>query len=384
MVRRRGHKWIVEEFFKVHDVFSFRNMMFVEWGFKWANVKRTSERMKHPGMVSKEWARTAGQQEEMAREAEKQGRLQTAAEFYYQAALYYGPAAGSIHKNTERKKEIYTHLVDCYNKFIQYSGLSVERVEIPFENGKSIPGIFQFIPGAARTPCIISIPGMDTIKEYFPSPYNNPFLRRGMASLTIDGPGQGESNVRETWVTLDNYERAGKAVVDYLCTRPEIDPEKIGLYGWSMGSYWGPRVAAYDHRIKACVGAMGCYTDKDVIFNQGRPPYKVNYMYMSNMSDEDEFDRMAEEMTLKNVADRIECPMLLAIGEFDELEPLENVDQFFDMLTCPKELWIYENEFHVMGGRLPDFYPMMADWLKDMLDGKYQSDHEKKVFFEAR
>ena len=205
-----------------------------------------------------------------------------------------------------------------------------------------------------------------------------------MASITIDGPGQGESNVRETWVTLDNYERAGKAVTDYACSRQEIDSNRIGLYGWSMGSYWGPRVSAYDDRIKACVAAMGCYTDKDVIFNQGRPTYKINYMYMSNHSDEEKFDLMAEKMTLELLASEIKCPILLAMGEYDELEPIENAYRFFDRLECPKEIWVYENEFHVMGGRLPDFYPMMADWLKDMLDGEYAKGHAKKVFFNAR
>jgi dipeptidyl aminopeptidase/acylaminoacyl peptidase len=365
-------------------VFSFRHMMFVEWGFKWADVKRTSERMKHPGMVSKEWARTAKQQEEMAKKAEGDGKFQTAAEFYYRAALYYGPAAGGIFRNTDQKKEIYAHLIDCYQKFINYSGLSIERVEIPFEKGKNIPGIFQYDPNRRKAPCVICIPGMDTIKEYFPSPFSNPFLRRGMASLTIDGPGQGESNVRETWVTLDNYERAGKAAVDYVCSRSEINPEQIGVYGWSMGSYWAPRVTAHDSRIKACVAAMGCYTDKDVLFNQGRPPYKVNYMYMSNMSGEEAFDRMAERMNLETIMSSIKCPILLAMGEFDELEPLENAYLFSDKLSCPKEIWVFENEFHVMGGRLPDFYPMMADWLKEMLEGKYTLDHSKKVFFEAR
>jgi dipeptidyl aminopeptidase/acylaminoacyl peptidase len=382
--KRSDQKWILNEFFKVYDVYSHRNMQFVEGGFKWANVKRTSERIKHSRMIVKEWVRTARQEEEMAKRAESDGKLQTAAEFYHQAALYYGPAVGGIHRNSEQKKEIYAHLVDCYEKFIKYSGLSIERVEIPFENGKTIPGIFQYDPAKTKAPCIICVPGMDTIKEYFPSPYNNPFLRRGMASLTIDGPGQGESNIRETWVTLNNYERAGKATVDYLCSRPEIDKEKIGLYGWSMGSYWGPRVAAYESRIKAVVGAMGCYTDKNVIFNQYRPGYKANYMYMSNISDEDEFDRMAEKMNLETVVDRIKCPILLAQGELDDLEPLENAYRFFDMLKCPKEIWVFENEIHGLGGRLCDFYPMAADWLKDMIEGKYPKDLAKKVFLDAR
>jgi len=71
MLKRRGQKWILEEFFKIHDVFSHRNMQYVEGGFKWADVKRTSDRIKHPGMVRKEWSKTARQQEEMVRTARK-------------------------------------------------------------------------------------------------------------------------------------------------------------------------------------------------------------------------------------------------------------------------------------------------------------------------
>jgi len=358
--------------------------MYVEWGFKLADIMRTNERLKHPGMVSKEWVRTARQQEEMAKEAEDRGNLQTAAEFYYRAALYYSPAAGCIYENNERKLDIYKHLLDCYRKFIQFSGVSVERVEIPFENGKTIPGIFQPVPGKTNVPCVICIPGMDTVKEHFPSPYNNPFTKRGMASLTIDGPGQGESLIREIWVTLENFNHAGKAALDYLSTRSEINPEKIGLYGWSRGSPWGLGVAAHDNRIKAFVGAMGARFDATDGFEENRPSGKVNYMYMSDLKDEEEFDLMAKEITLEGIIERIRCPVLLATGEFDELVPFASTEKTFDRLKCPKELWVYENENHVMGGRLPDFYPMMADWLQDKIEGKYAPDLAKRIFFEAR
>ena len=40
---RKGQKWITEEFYKVLDVYGFRAVMFVEWGFRPADVKRTTE-----------------------------------------------------------------------------------------------------------------------------------------------------------------------------------------------------------------------------------------------------------------------------------------------------------------------------------------------------
>ncbi len=381
---RKGQKWIVEEFYKVHDIFAFRAMMFVEWGFKQADIQRTNARIKFPGQATKAWEKTAEQQRALAREAEARDHLLGAAEFYHRAALYYGPAATLIHANTDRKRRLYGLLVECYEQFIKCSGRPIRRVEIPFEGGKTIPGIFQPVPGAPKAPCAIVVPGMDTIKEYFPNPYNNHFHRRGIATLSIDGPGQGESNLRETWVTPDNFERAGKATLDWLAARPEVDADRVGLYGWSMGSYWGPRVAAYDRRLKACVGAMGVYLDKDAIFNQGRPAYKENYMYMSNIHDEAEFDRMAARMTLEPLAGEIRCPTLLAMGEFDELCPLEDAFTLYHLLRCPKEIWVFEDENHVMGGRLPDFYTLVADWMADALAGKLGPGHAREVWFPPR
>ena len=382
---RRSQKWISEEFYKVLDVFGFRAVMFVEWGFRPADVRRTTERIKVPAAVVKEWVRTAQQEERLAEEAEARGHRESAAEFYYRAALYYGPACGVIHANTPRKLDLYKRLVRCYQRFTElFDEAPVRRVEVPFENGKTIPAILQTVPGAEKTPCVLVIPGMDTIKEYMPSPYHNHFRRRGIATLTIDGPGQGESNTRETWVTLDNFERAGSAAIDFIETIPEIDASRIGVYGWSMGSYWGPRVAAHDPRVKALVGAMGVYLQKDTIFKQSKPAYRANYMYMSNLYDEDVFDEMAELMTLEPLVDKIRCPTLLAMGEFDELCPLEDAERMFDMLKCPKEMWVFEDETHTFGNRLPDFYLQVADWMRDALEGRFESGHARRVDHPAR
>jgi hypothetical protein len=94
---RHDQKWVTEEFYKVLDVFGFRAVMFVEWGFRPADVRRTTERIKVPGAVVKQWVKTAQQEEQLARDAEAKGHRESAAEFYYRAALYYGPACGVIH-----------------------------------------------------------------------------------------------------------------------------------------------------------------------------------------------------------------------------------------------------------------------------------------------
>jgi pimeloyl-ACP methyl ester carboxylesterase len=151
-----------------------------------------------------------------------------------------------------------------------------------------------------------------------------------------------------------------------------------------MGSYWGPRVAAEDPRVKALVGAMGVFLQKDTIFKHSKPAYRANYKYMSNIYDEDQFDAMAAQMTLEPIVGKISCPTLLAMGEFDELCPLEDAERMFELLNCPKEMWVYEDETHTFGSRLPDFYPQVADWVRDALTGKISPGHNKRIDHAAR
>ena len=91
---RRAQKWVNEEFFKVLDVFGFRSVMFVEWGFGPPTCAAPPSASRIPMAVVKQWVRTAEQEQKLAEEAEASGHRESAAEFYYRAALYYGPPCG--------------------------------------------------------------------------------------------------------------------------------------------------------------------------------------------------------------------------------------------------------------------------------------------------
>ena len=64
----------------------------------------------------------------------------------------------------------------------------------------------------------------------------------------------------------DNYERAGAAVISYLEGREEVDSDKIGIYGVSMGSYWSLKLASYDHRMAAIASGVACFNPNNTIF----------------------------------------------------------------------------------------------------------------------
>ena len=91
---------------------------------------------------------------------------------------------------------------------------------------------------------MIGIDGMDGSKEIMCSIYGDKFLERGMANFIYDGPGQGECTIREIFVTEKNHMDAATAVYDWLSKHPHIDPNRIVLWGISMGTYFGLQAAA--------------------------------------------------------------------------------------------------------------------------------------------
>ena len=197
----------------------------------------------------------------------------------------------------------------------------------------------------------------------------DPLLQRGLAILSIDGPGQGETRERGITVTASNCEDGAKAAYAYLKTRPEIDSDRTAIYGSSMGSYWGTRMAASEPGFKACAVAGVCMEPTQYsIFNTAAPSFKLNYMYMAGYDDEAEFDEFCKTLTLEGVAAKIQCPYMVAAGEDDELCPIEFVYQLMDEATCPKVLYVYEGERHSI--RNPAARTIIVDWLKDCLDGK--------------
>lgn len=367
---RANQNWIFDNFLKISDNEDVLHpgMMGVrlERGFKYADMERVFHGVSGRRSFPREWARTAERTEALAKDALASGHRVTASQFFHRAALYWGRAQHLIPQDKNPKKMAY-HAAEirCYDKMIDLLDGSVTRHVIPFENGKNVYCLMQHAPGPGAKPTILYNPGMDATKEDFPSPFNNEFTRRGMNVCSMDGPGQGECNINGVWLTLGNYARAGSKVLDFLCQQPDVDVDRIGGFGTSMGTRYSVEIAAADKRIKAVAGQMPCVGPCDVIFNQAQPNFKRIHMYMMNMRDEAQFDTAIDEMdeNFKKCGDALAVPYLLVGGDMDELCPPEDIDAWMNRLKCPKELWLYENVFHPMGEVAADIYPAIADWL---------------------
>jgi alpha-beta hydrolase superfamily lysophospholipase len=98
-------------------------------------------------------------------------------------------------------------------------------------------------------------------------------------------------------------------------------------------------------------------------------------MYMSGITDEDEFDEFRKTITWERHADKIQVPYLCVAGEAEELSPLQHSERLMAALKGPKQMVVYQESRHSVGnvpaanlGPFPQI--LVADWLADRLAGK--------------
>lgn len=254
----------------------------------------------------------------------------------------------------------------------------MEAAWIPLPDGRSLPAWLHLPPGyrGGRIPVVVSLPGMDSFKEIGVAMYGDRWLSRGLGVLALEGPGQYESPVLGIYFSMDAWTVTGRAAVDWLTARPEVDPERIGLSGNSFGSFFGTIAAAHEPRIRAISVSAVCHEPGfHTIFEEASPTFKMRFMYMSGITDEDAFDRMRATMTWEGHAERIRAPYLCVAGELDELSPLIHTERLMKALAGPRRLVVYQDSRHSVGNvpatNLGPFPPiLMADWMASTLAGQ--------------
>jgi dienelactone hydrolase len=295
----------------------------------------------------------ARRREARAIEADKAGDKVGARDNYFMAANYWGGAQWPIDENNEKNIFFNQKKRECYLKYAKLADHRVEPAWIALQ-GKSLPGWFHLPYGyqnGQRVPCVVSIPGMDGYKERSIPLAGDRFLSRGIAVLVVEGPGQYESAVLGSRVSIPAWQAAGKAMLDWLAARPDIDAQKIGIVGISFGSLFSTIAASAEPRYVAVAVAStclepGCHT----IFQEASPTFKKRFMYMSGIPDEDEFDKFRKTLTWEGHVDKIKMPYLCIVGEADELSPLEHTERMFQVMKAPRQLVVYADSRHSVGG----------------------------------
>jgi dipeptidyl aminopeptidase/acylaminoacyl peptidase len=372
--RGAAQGWVLDRFVAsggLETLFRGALPYFLEMGYKYVDLLHAAEGAKSTGLLVKGLRRVGEERLAAAAEAEAAGYVMTARDEYHRAAKCFSRAQWAIFEDSDAKRDLHDRCLAAYESVVRLNAYPTERVAIEFQGG-TIFAVLHLPPATGPVPCVVFCPGLDMIKEDYPNVERNSFVERGIAVLSFDGPGHGESRLNgglrwEVGPEGDNYGAAATALVDYLSTRPDIDLQRLGVFGISQGSYWAPIMAGAEPRLRACACMMGSFYEQG--FDLGQPTFKENFIYMTDAADEEEADRLIPFVTLDGREADIHCPLLVLHGEMDELTPEEDARRFIDRAVNaePRELIIYENEFHPLGGVSPQAFSRVADWLQDQL-----------------
>lgn len=307
------------------------------------------------------WCENGDLHAALAKEAEATGRNLSAGEAWVRAALSYHFAKFVWMVDMNRYRQAADSSVAALREAHRLLDPTAERLEVPFGEGVMVGNLRRPRSGSAA-PLVFLLPGLDSTKEEFFN-WENVFLSRGMATLSLDGPGQGETGYH-THIRAD-YEVGPAAMLDHLAARTDIDLKRVGVVGVSLGGYYGPRTAAFEPRVKAVCAIGGPHTFGEFFFE--RPSIsQETFVHHSGAKSPDEAKAAADRLTLSGVLPRIAQPFLVIFGKLDRLVPYQQAERV--AAEAPNaRLVMYPEGNHVCNNIPYKYRPLAADWMAEQL-----------------
>lgn len=319
------------------------------------------------------WLSLAETTEASAGQALAAGHKQTAMQHYFHANQYYRMSDVLLSApEMAKKRQRFLKSQENFRAAAKLHSPPIEVISVRCGN-EAYDGYFchPVDPRPGPWPAVFLIGGADAFSEeiFFGG---RQALTRGWALLLVDTPGRGSSHYVKGIPTRHDYEVPVKACIDYLVSRPEVDPKRIALIGISMAGYYAPRAAAFDPRVKALVCWSGCYSVLDDLYLFCKHLQPTLQRILGGVTDAEARERL-KAFTMQGGARNIKCPTLITHGCEDRLMSVEGAKRLFAELGCAdKTLKIYDDAS--AGGTIHcshDYWahnlPYMLDWLEERL-----------------
>ena len=280
--------------------------------------------------------------------------------------------------------------VATLKKVEQHPGFTLEHLDLELNGIQTVPALL-LIPEkrAEKAPGLMYhhwhggdyfvgkqelLTGTRAMQAYAPV-----YAEKGIVTLAIDswcfgerapypengGNGEGDTFKEMLWkgrvlygmMMFDEWQ-----ALNYLCTRPEVDPSRIGSFGISMGSTKSWWLAALDERITCCMD-LCCLTDYEaLIAKKGLARHGIYYYVPS----------LLKHFQTAEINELIVPRRRLSLnGRYDGLTPPEGVEKVRDYLAplyaqygkaedCRIELFECKHE------ELPEMRAIILEWIDQL------------------
>ena len=328
------------------------------------------------------WGELAARVRSAAESDERAGHGLSAREKYLRSALYFLVAERQASPGDPRKLDLYRQALGAFRPGVE--GTSVEFVDVPYP-GASLPALFVPAQADGPAPCIVHLNGLDTMKEMAYLRMASAYASRGIACLLLDQPGSGGALRLNGLPAVVEVERPVGACLDHLQTRDDVDPNRIGVQGVSMGGYSAPRAAAFEPRLACCavLGAFFDFLEVSRMAAQRGPDYANavsdmpgQLMWVSGAASLGDAVQFFSKFTLGDVAERITCPLLVVHGGRDRQIPPDHGQKTHDAAknAARRDLVLIDDADggaeHCSNDNLARGRAILCDWVADVLDAE--------------
>ncbi len=332
---------------------------FIANGIDYNDFQRVTNSVERWDDWCRVWSECGTMHAQMGEQAEMQGQYVSAAQHYFQASMAYHFGKFLFVHSPLELRVAHDQTVSTYKKALPYFDFPGEHVAIPYEHGATMYGILRKPWHTPKAPVVLLVPGLDSVKEEMHI-YGEDFLRRGMAVLALDGPGQGEMEFDHAM--RHDYEVPVRYAIDYLEGRADVDAKRVGLMGVSLGGYYAPRAAAFEPRLKATIANCGGY---NFVSHFDRLPGHTRAAFAHRLKAANEADALAKlaAFNLEGVMEHVQSPLLIIMGRRDRLVPAADAERMATEARNVAELWMFEDGNHVCNNIPYKHRPQQADWM---------------------
>ncbi|MFI5036348.1 MAG: alpha/beta hydrolase family protein [Acidimicrobiales bacterium] len=311
------------------------------------------------------WCAEAREHVALGESALAAGHQRSAGEALARAATYFHFGKFMFVHDLDQARAAHGLAVNALNRALPLLDPPGRRIEIPFD-GSILVGILRVPSGLGPHPTVLLVPGLDSTKEELRD-VERAFLDRRLATVSLDGPGQGEAEW--TLPLRPEWDEVGAVVFEHLRGLPEVDADRIGVWGVSLGALYAARLAASDLPVRATVALAGPY-NLGAVWERLNPLTRHAFEVRSYSSSSAAAAKRALDLTLEGFAGRITTPLLVIVGKRDRLFPWEDGRRLTEEARGESELLVLDEGNHGCANVVYRHRPYSADWMADHLGAR--------------
>jgi hypothetical protein len=349
----------------------------LEFDFNHADIKYVERNAFNVKAIPATWAKLSLNLQGLIDESERENRIHST--FILRQRLVHSLIRSwTLSHDNEESNKIWEKINSEFDKAMayleEYKKITFKRVNFKV-NGNECYGLLR-VPAdlpKEKLNVLVTLPGMDMTKEYFPSLTGSHTDFRKFATLSIDPPGHGFSYVNGSKLSAKNIDELMHKVVNWLedDSAHEFSIGKIGILGIGTSANYAFRAGMKIDSLSLVAGFEGgfLFRVEEILAEQSSMRLK-KLAKMLNCKKDEVLDNLVE-LSIDSLTGKLGIPAILSVGEYDDLFPNNHVSNLLNLLDCDFSINLYENEGHVLGKVVSESMMTTLDQIEECFQGNF-------------